>query len=159
MKKETVKIKKATMDDSDELFKLKLEAKKHERQLNKELKPIHEVKSHYREYLEKDIDNEHRAVFIAIIDNEIVGMIIGRIYRSLRVVGYERRATMGNLYVKEKCRRKGVAKKLINGLTKWCKSKKAKTITLSVYSENKVVQEIYKRAGFKETFVTMHKKI
>ena len=129
------------------------------RKLNKELLPVNKVKSHYSSYLKKDIESEYRTVIIAISGDEIIGMILGRIYRSLEVTGYEKRASMGNLYVRKKYRGKGVAKKLINTFIKWCKSEKVKTITLSIYKDNKFVQKIYHKIGFKDQFITMHKKL
>ena len=154
-----VTIRQATIEDLDKLLPLKLESKTEERKLNKELLPINKVKENYKLYLEKDLDSDYRAVIIALVDNKPVGLILGRIYRSLKVLGYERRASMGNLYVQPKYRGKGIAKKLVNGFIEWCKSKKVKKITLSIYKENEFVKKIYHKIGFKDQFITMHKKV
>ena len=154
-----MEIRKATMDNFEELLQLKLESKEDERAYNKLLEPVDKVKANYKEYLEKDIKGEWRAAIIAIENKKIIGMVIGRIYRSLRVAGYERRASMGNLYVKPEYRKKGMAKKLIEAFTDWAKSKEVKRITLSVYIDNKQVQDMYKKLGFKENNISMHKKI
>ena len=131
-----LEIRKATIEDLDKLLPLKLESKKDEKRLNKELLSINKVKNHYRDYLEKDLESEHRAVIIALVDDEPVGMILGRIFRSLKVLGYEKRASMGNLYVQPKYRGKGIAKKLVNAFIKWCKSKKVKTNTAIIPPNN-----------------------
>ena len=154
-----MEIRKATMDDFSGLFKLKLESKEDERKYNKSLEPVEKVKENYKEYLTRDIKGEWRAVFIAVVDKEIIGMVVGRIYRSLRVTGYERRGSIGNLYVKEGQRGNGVAKKLINALIDWFKSKKAEGLTLSVYNTNQSVINIYKKFGFEERSINMYKKI
>ena len=154
-----IKIRKATMHDFDNLLKLKLESKKEERKLNKDLQPINKVKSSYAYYLRKDLEGKYRVVFIAIVNKNIIGMIISRIYRSLKTMGYERRASMGNLFVKKEYRGKGIAKKLFNRLIKWANTNKVKRITLSVYHEKEPIKEMYHRLGFKEYSLSMHKKL
>ncbi len=154
-----MEIREATMDDFEQLFKLKLESKEDERKHNKTLLPIEKVKENYRDYLERDIKGEWRAVFIAIEDNRPIGMIIGRIYRSLRVTGYERRGSIGNLYVTEKYRKKGVAKKLLEALTQWFRSREATGLTLTVYKSNRSLIDMYKKFSFKDQSINMYRKI
>jgi len=154
-----LKVRKATMDDFDELLRLKLESKLEERRLNKDLEPINKVKNQYSKYIKQDIKSKHRAVFIAILNGKIIGMIIGRIYRSLRVVGYKRRSSMGNLFVKKEYRRKGIANELIKSFIQWAKSRKVNDITLNVYKDNIPVRDMYLKHGFKESFIAMSKKL
>lgn len=154
-----MEIRKATMDDFEQLFRLKLESKEDERQHNNTLLPVNKVKENYGEYLEKDLKSQYRAVFMAIEDNKPIGMIIGRIYRSLRVTGYERRGSIGNLYVSEKYRKRGVAKRLLMAITDWFKSREATALTLTVYKSNKSLIGMYKKFDFEKRSINMYKKI
>ena len=154
-----ITVRKATMDDLNDIFKIKLDSKKDEMRLNKYLKPVDEVGSHYRSYLQKDLESSYRVVFIALDGDKIIGMIIGRVYRSLKTLGYERRASMGNLFVDDNYRRKGIAKKLMLAFDKWAKERKVKTITLNIYSGHEFLKEMYEKDGFKEFCMTMHKEI
>lgn len=154
-----LKIRKATINDLDTVFPLKLESKEDERKLNKHHLPIKKVKKHYKYYLEIDLKGEWRAVFIAFVNKKIIGMVIGKIYRSLRVAGYKRRASVSNLYVKPEFRKKKVGKKLMGELIKWFKSKKVKGITLAIYPGNELAEKMYERMGFKSYCKMMYKKV
>ena len=154
-----IEIRKAAIGDFDQLFKLKLESKKDEKRYNKQLEPIEKVKNKYKEYLIKDLESKHRAVFIALDDGKIIGMIIGRIYRSLHVTGYEKRGSMGNLYVKKSCRKKGLGVKLMEVLIDWFKSRKVTGLTLAIYQENNISKHLYKGIGFEVYCEMMYKKI
>jgi ribosomal protein S18 acetylase RimI-like enzyme len=154
-----MKVRQANIEDLDEIFQIKLDSKKEERKVNKDMIPINKSKEDFYKYLKKDLESKYRAVFIALDGKEVVGIIIGRIYRSLKVLGYERRASLGNLFVKKEYRKKGIAKKLINALTKWCKKEEVKKITLSVYPQNTHIHEMYSKNGFKEFCTIMHKKL
>jgi len=159
IKMKKIKIRQATIKDFDGLFKLKLESKKDERKYNKQLEPIEKVKDRYKEYLIKDLDSEHRAVFVASDDNKIIGMIIGRIYRSLIVAGYEKRGSMGNLYVKKSYRKRGIGKNLMKALIDWFKSKNVTGLTLAIYKHNKISEGICKGMGFNTYCKMMYKEI
>ena len=93
------------MDDFDELFKLKLESREEARQFNKKLMPTKKVADRYELYLKNDLDNEWRAVFIAVEDGKIAGMVLGKIFRSMYIQGHERTGYISNIYVKKEYRR------------------------------------------------------
>jgi len=154
-----ISIRKATMADFTKLFSLKLKAKGEERLINKTLKPIASVKEHYSTYLKRDLDSKYRAVFVACDNGKFVGFIVGRIYRSLKIAGYERRMSLGNLFVAPSHRKKGIAKKLVAKLTTWATKEGIKTITLSLYPQNTHLKVIYEKMGFDQFCITMHKKL
>ena len=154
-----ITIKKAKIEDLEALLEIKLEAKREERKTNKNLDPIGKVKNVYKEYLKKDLESKYREVFMALDGKKIVGLVVGRIYRSLKVTGYERRVSLGNLFVKPEYRKKGIAKKMMSSFIEWCNSENIKTITLSVYPQNTHVHELYSKVGFEDFCITMHKKL
>jgi ribosomal protein S18 acetylase RimI-like enzyme len=154
-----ITIRKAKPEDLDNLFQIKLDSKKEEKKVNKNMVSISKSKQHFYKYLKYDLTSKYRAVFIALDGKKPVGIIIGRIYRSLKVLGYERRASLGNLFVDKSYRKKGIAKKLIKALTKWCKKEDITSITLSVYPQNTHVHEMYSKNGFEDFCITMHKKL
>jgi glutathione synthase/RimK-type ligase-like ATP-grasp enzyme/GNAT superfamily N-acetyltransferase len=154
-----ITIKKSSIEELNKILPLKLESKEYERKINPELQPIEKVRNIYRYYLEKDLKGEWRAVFTAKVNGEYIGIIIGKIYRSLKVAGYERRCSISNLYVKPRYRKKGIANKLIDELVDWMKEKKVQGITLSVYPENRFVDKMYERMGFKPYCKMLYKKL
>lgn len=150
-----MEIKQATMDDFDELFKLKLESREEARQFNEKLVATNEVADRYESYLKKDLSNEWRAVFIAVEDGKIVGMVLGKIFRSMYIQGHERLGYISNLYVKKGFRKKGLGKKLTQAVIDWFKSKEAVALTLEVYEKNKAALNLYHKLGFKNHSVKM----
>ena len=154
-----MKIRKATIKDFNVLLKLKLESKEEERRFSEELIPIKKAKQHYKEYLRNDLKSEWRVIFIAEENNKMVGLIVGKIYRTLRVAGYIRCGYISNLYVKKGFRKRGIAQKLIKELVGWFKRKKAKKVTLDLYEKNIKAINLYQKLKFKKYFVKMTKRI
>ena len=155
-----IAIRKATLTDFERLFPLKIESKIDEQRFAQSTVQIEDVEKYYGEYLERDLENPYRAVFIAEQeDGETVGMVVGRIYRTLKAVGYERRASVSNLYVKERCRKCGCGKRLVDALTDWFIEREVSGITLSIYRENTLARDMHLKNGFRDQFVSMYKKL
>lgn len=152
-------IRKATIEDFDKVLEIKLESKDEERRFNPALRPVKKMVNYYKEYLKNDLSSEWRAVFIAVIKGEIVGIIVGKTYRTLKIAGYERRGYLSNLYVKKESRRKGVGRKLFEKAIDWLKSKGAKAITLEIHNENKDKVDFFHKFGFKDFTTKMVKRI
>ena len=116
-----------------------------------------------KEYAEHKLskwgNSQNILIYVAEKDNEIVGIITAKIYRSLRVAGYERRGYMSNLFVKRKNRRQGIGKKLFTAAIEWLRSKDAKAITLEIHKENKKTIDMYHKLGFREFATKMFKRI
>ncbi len=152
-----MEIKQASLKDFDEIIKLKLESKEEERDFNRNLKPVEDVKMHYEKYLRNDLSSEWRVVFIAEEEGTIVGLVVGKIYRTLKIAGYERSGYISNVYVKKKSRRKGIGLKLVEKVVEWFKQKGATNITLELYKDNDAAVNLYQRLGFKEHTIIMKK--
>ncbi|MBW2980921.1 GNAT family N-acetyltransferase [Candidatus Woesearchaeota archaeon] len=156
---ETLKIRQATMEDFDGLLKLKLESREEATKFNKKLVSIETVKDRYELYLKKDLSSEWRAVFIAVDDGKIVGMVLSKIFRSMYIQGHERTGYISNLYVKKEFRKKGIGKKLTRAVIDWLKSKDTTALTLEVYEANKLALDFYHQLGFKNHSVKMVRDI
>ncbi len=154
-----MEIRKADLNDFNELLKLKLESKEEERKFNNSLKPVEDVKDYYRTYLRNDLGSDWRAVFIAEDNNSMIGLAVGKIYRTLMVAGYERSGYLSNVYVKKEYRRKGVAFKLTKEILKWFKQKGAVNVTLEIYPDNTAAEGLYKKFGFKNHSSIMKSRI
>ena len=154
-----MEIRKATMEDFDEVLKLKLESKEEERKFNEELEPVEKVKKHYEEYLKNDLKSKWRAIFVAIKDNQIVGSVTGKIYRTLYVCGFERCGFISNVFVKKEFRKQSIAKKLVEALTNWFKEMKATKLSLELYENNIPAINLYHKLGFKNYSIKMRKEI
>lgn len=154
-----MEIREATIKDFDEILKIKLEAKEEEREFNQFLKPVRDVKEHYEKYLRNDLASEWRAVFIAENNSKLIGLVVGKIYRTLKISGYERSGYISNVYIKKEFRRKGIACKLVEEVIKWFKQRGATNITLEIYKSNKAAISLYHKFGFLEYYIMLKKKI
>ncbi len=154
-----MEIREATIKDFDGILNIKLEAKEEEREFNQFLKPVRDVKEHYEKYLRNDLNSEWRAVFVAEDNCKIIGLVVGKIYRTLKISGYERSGYISNVYIKKEFRGKGIACKLVEEVIKWFKQKGATNITLEIYKNNKAAINLYQKFGFLEHCITLKKKI
>lgn len=155
-----IAIRKATIGDFERLFPLKIESKVDEQRFTHSTIRIEDAKEYYGDYLERDLESPYRAVFIAERnDGEIIGMVIGRIYRALKAQGYERRASVSNLYVAEHCRKRGCGKRLLDTLTDWFIARGVSGVTLSIHRKNTPARDLYLKTGFQDQFVSMYKKL
>lgn len=154
-----MEIRKAIMEDFDRLFELKLESREDAKQFNKKLVPIETVKDRYERYLKKDLSSEWRIIFIAVDNGEIIGMVLGKIFKSMYIQGHERTGYISNLYIKEGHRGNGIGKKLTQILIDWFKSKDVVALTLELYESNKGALDFYRKFGFKDHSVKMVRDI
>lgn len=66
---------------------------------------------------------------------------------------------VGNVYVYEKHRRKGIARKLMEWAEDWSKERGCTRMTLNVFSNNAGAVNLYERLGYKMISQTMEKEI
>ena len=154
-----MEIKKATLDDFEEVLELKLKLKEFERELNKNLPSLSQVKQYYEKYLRKYLSSENSAVFIALEENKPVAMISAKIYQALPTQKSEIRGYLSNLYVEEEFRRHGIGKKLMEKAIEWIKSKNAKTVRGEIYKENILSLNLARSLGFIEYSIKIFKDL
>lgn len=154
-----MEIRKATIDDFEQIKDIKLKAKARESKYNTSLRPLRENRERYFRYLRNDLTNRDRAVLIAIDRDEPIGMITGRIYRTLLIRIRRKEGSISNLFVLPGHRKKGVATVLVGELLKWFREKKTKDIRLAVHSENAPALEMFSKLGFQEYLIEFSKTL
>jgi len=154
-----MEIKRATIDDFDQIKGIKLAAKASERRYNKLLKPIQQTRKKYFSYLRKDLSDEDRAVFIAMDRDKPVGIITGRIYTTLLIRRLPRKGHISNLFVVPGHRKKGLASRLVKELLDWFKSKKIKDVRLGVHLRNGPALKMFRKLGFQEYAIEMKRSL
>ena len=94
-------------------------------------------------------------VFVAEIDNEVVGFA----YVERDPLNYaellENGAWLHDIYVDEHARAEGVGKGLINAAAEAAKQMGAEKLLLSVAAKNTAAQQVFEKAGFRPTMVEM----
>ena len=95
------------------------------------------------------------AVFVAEIDNEVVGFA----YVERDPLNYaellEKGAWLHDIYVEEHARTEGAGKGLINAAAEAAKKMGAEKLLLSVAAKNAAAQKVFEKAGFRPTMVEM----
>jgi len=92
----------------------------------------------FEDYLNKG------CIVVAIIDSKIIGYIAGIIEEDL----YERFGHIGEVFISENFRNKGISTKLKDKFIEFLKSKKINLCRIDV-NPNNSAQEAYKKWGFK----------
>lgn len=112
-----------------------------------------------RKYLEEAIDDKDCKVFVALIDQEIVGTIRATIKDAPSFYKDNRLGYIDDLVVKEEYRRRGIGGELINKTLEYYKSKGISLIESKIYEFNKPSQALSEKNGFKKTFSYFYKRI
>ena len=154
-----MRIRKATLEDFEALKKFKILSKKEELKYSETLKPLKDTKKKYLEFLKIDLERQWRAIFVAVENKKIVGMIIGKRYNAISISKYKRKGYMSNLYINKNYRKKGIGKKLMLHTLKWLKKQGVEHVSLEIHTKNLVAQEVARKIGFKDYTIKMTKNI
>ena len=156
---EKMEIKKASMEDFEQLMELKLKLKESEKKFLEESPDLSETGKHFEKYLKEYLSKENCAVFAAAEGSKIIGMISAKIYYALPTHNSEKRGYLSNLFVEKEFRKKKVGSKLAEKAIDWLKSQGAKTVRGEIYCENTASIEFCKSLGFKEYSLKIFKEL
>ncbi len=154
-----MEIKKASIEDFEQLMNLKLKLKESERKFLKESPELSKVSEHFEKYLKEYLSKENCAVFAAVQESKLVGMISAKTYYALPTHDYEKRGYLSNLFVEKEFRKKKLGSKLAKKAINWLKSQGAKTARGEIYCENTPSIEFCKSLGFKEYSLKIFKEL
>ncbi len=151
-----IKIKKANMEDFQKVQELnhklfELEYEFYDSSLNVGWTYEKEGNNYFKNMIENEI------VFLAIIDDEIVGYLAG----SICEMSYtkDKLAELDNMFVIEEYRKYGIGTKLIDEFKKYCLDKGLDSIKVTASSKNKNAIAFYIKNGFEEWDITLRCKI
>lgn len=103
--------------------------------------------------------NENSVIYIAFINNKVVGYIYGYVAEDIFVK--EKTAKLDALYVIEEYRGNKIASKLIEEYKNWCFSKDVKYIEVTAWNDNIDATKIYLKQDFipkKTTYIYGYSK-
>ncbi len=113
------------------------------------------------EYQNELITNPDIELAVAIINNEIIGFVEGRIMKSAdyQVLRKRQWLQVNSLVVDKDFQCRGIGQELFDYLVAWGKSKEAESVELNVYSFNESAMAFYKKNDFHEIVKHMVKKL
>jgi len=107
------------------------------------------------DYFRKMINNEF--VYIAIIDEEIVGYLAGDILSTTYTKS--KLAELDNMFIIEEYRKYGIGSMLINEFKKYCVENSIDEIKVTASAKNKNAISFYIKNGFVEWDITLRCKL
>ena len=146
-----VTIKTATMDDLQKVQELNLklfekEHKEYDSSLNLDWTFGEIGTKYYQDRISKD----DGCVFVAIIDNKIVGYLCGGITEPIKYRHSPTVAELENTFVLNEFRSKGIGKELYNKFIEWCKAKNVGKVRVEASAQNKLAIKFYRNNNFKD---------
>ena len=145
-----IEIKRAKEEDVKTLLEFSKKLNEFERRFYGNYKSFEEVKDFVRRFFEKGLKREKSIFLIAKIKGKAIGMAYGWEVKPLPFFKERRMGYIGEIWVEEKFRRKGVGKKLMEKMLEWFKERGIKWVRADVLSNNKEAIEFYKKLGFRE---------
>ena len=117
----------------------------------------------YFEYMLEDCKNSQGKVFVAVQDNNVVGMVAGYVqkydYRDSLDYACPKKGIVSELIVSKNCRANGVGTTLLKHIEKYFKSIDCKFVQLDVFSYNENAKKFYYHNNYEKRVETLFKKI
>ena len=145
-----MEIRKADEEDIEDLVRLKEKLFKLHVSIDKYYTPNKNFKQMYRDHMKTIITSGDHKILVAINGKDIIGFIEGSITYISDFFEKNELGSVYEIFVKEKYRESGIARKLLETLVKWFKSRKIKTIEVVVDFRNKKAIKAWEHLGFGE---------
>lgn len=111
-------------------------------------------------FFKRMIKNDNGAIFVAEIDNKIVGYAVCWIAKrppylyKVDKIGY-----ISDVFVEDKYRMRGIGSALLGKVLEWFKNKNIKYVELSVLAKNEKAKKFYEKHGFKVYSLNLRKVV
>ena len=139
-----VKIRKASLDDLEQLMIFEQDLIKTERPFDPTLKP--DPINYYD--LKTLLTSPLAEVLVAEADNKVIASGYARIDRSKPFLKHSTHAYLGFMYVLPEYRGQGINKQIMDALKDWAVSKNITEFRLEVYYDNISAIKAYEKVGF-----------
>jgi len=110
-----------------------------------------------KKFVQKKIRSKNAMVFIAEVYTKPAGYCLIYIEKRAPVFKIEKTGHIGELFVKKGFRGMKVSSKFRDEAIKWFKKRDIEHISITLYKENRDAHSIYKKWGFHDYIITMHK--
>jgi len=148
---EEIVIRKATVNDLEELYQFEQGVIAAERPYDTTLK---NGLIHYYD-LKEMIDASHVELLVAEINNKLIASGYARIEETKPYLKHANHAYLGFMYVLPVYRGRGINKKIVEALKEWTFSQDVKELRLEVYFDNIAAIKAYEKIGFSKHMIEM----
>ncbi len=110
------------------------------------------------EYFQNMINGSKGVCFVAEVEEQIVGYLVGRIFDAGSAY-LAKRAELDNMFVEEDCQNKGVGSALAGEFKKWCKENGVEKIFVNAFSPNTGAITFYEKNNFQTYSTTLYQDL
>lgn len=147
-----IHIREATLDDLPVLLNFEQELIAVERPMDPSL--VKDRKINYYD-IGAFIKSKDAEVFVALLNNEIVGSGYGLIKQHPPKHLHKTYGHIGFIFVQDSHRGKGISKLILNRIFEWFKTKNIIEVKLQVYDKNPSAIKAYEKVGFEKNLIEM----
>ena len=153
-----VTIRKASIDDYEDLCIIYEELDEYHRDNHPELFVKPDGPSRAKEYLTEIIEDDSKTIFVAESESKVLGFAECYILKSSSFPVIKKRewVQLDNIAVKRGYQNHHIGSLLLNKVFEWTKSKEINRIELKVYAFNSNAASFYASKGFKDLNKTMY---
>lgn len=117
----------------------------------------------YFEFMQNDCKRNQGKVFIAIQENNILGMVTGFVqeYDERDRLDYScpKKGIVAELIVDKNNRANGVGSELLKHIEEYCKSIGCEFVQIDVFAYNENAKKFYYKNGYEDRMITLFKQI
>lgn len=154
-------IRKARLNDINEMLKLWKKLVEHQREQGRELgedrmpRMKEDVLNLVREYFSRTIRSRNGLLLVLEDDNIIKGYMLSRIQKNIPVFSKDPVGYISDIYLEEPYRGKGYSSLMFDETKEWFNNKGITEISIRVMFCNPQAREVYDHWNFKDIDVTM----
>ncbi len=146
-----IQIRKASLDDLEQLLVFERDLIKTERPFDPTVKP--DPVNYYD--LKAMLTDQHIEMVVAEINNKVIASGYARIDKAKTYSKHSHQAYLGFMYVLPEYRGRGINKKIMDVLKDWAAGQKITEFRLEVYNDNVTAIKAYEKFGFTKYFLEM----
>lgn len=147
-------IREAQKSDLNEIVRLSIQAREYHNQILGNYFNVLDTDFEHR-FLSKAIDDENQKLLVAVLKDEIVGMVLVA-YQEKKWLAKEHTYQIDNICVDQTHRRQGIGTKLLDAVMTLAKQNGIQQINLGVFCQNKQAIPFYESFGFKPLSIKMN---
>ena len=146
-----MEIRKAKLQDIEQITKYGLILLKQHSDLDPYFTPIESVDKVYRFFLEGCLNSEDKLLLVAENKGKLMGYAVAVIQTRSPIFKIVENGYINDVYVEDEFRKLGIAGKFLIEIKTWFETKDIKYVKLSVLANNEVAKKTWAKFGF-ETY-------
>jgi GNAT superfamily N-acetyltransferase len=157
-----ITVRKATAADREAVGELWWEMMMFHRECDPQhfrLKPKPEAMDFWLKHLAECMEDEQQIVLVADAGSELAGFGMGRLGEDPPCFDLPAHGLVTNFFVRENWRRRGVGRRLLEGLAEHFRGQGVEEIRLGAYARNRVSNAFWREMGFEPRVVTMRRAV